>query len=274
MKTPLLRTVTLVTALAAAWTPGHVGAQVGRGAEKAVVTGSADIVTTAEAAHERALRQALRLAVEQVAGVLVESETLSRNMALFEDNILTRTEGYVSDYEILDERVGDGVVTLEVEVKVVPGRLSGDLKSLGILLRRADYPLVSVELFASSNAELPPDVGPRLEDPNHHRGREPVGLVAVEAGALAHGPRQRLDGRDLPFEQRARLRGRHRRSRTHDLLFAHEVEWGAGEESNPSRRPAGGGKSWLTGMANNVRTGEQPGKSDRLSQASGGSAVA
>lgn len=128
-----------------------------------VVTGSADIVSTVEGARERALTQAFRLAVEQLAGVLVESETLARNMALFEDNILTRTEGYVSKFDVLYEDVRDEIVRLEVEVTVVPGRLSGDLQSLGILLRRAEYPLVSVELFASSMTELPPDVGMRLE---------------------------------------------------------------------------------------------------------------
>lgn len=143
--------------------PASLSAQLGGPAEKVVVTGSADVVTTVEAARERALQQAFRLAVEQVAGVLVESETLSRNLALFEDNILTRTDGYVRRFEVLDQREEEGAVMLEVEVEVVAGPLSGDLKSLGILLRRADYPLVSVELFASSNAELPPDVGPRLE---------------------------------------------------------------------------------------------------------------
>lgn len=149
--------------LAVTSTPHPGSAQLGGPGEKVVVTGSADVVSTAEAAKERALQQAFRLAVEQVAGVLVESETLSRDFALFEDNILTRTEGYVRGFDVLHERVEDGALTLEVEVEVVAGRLSGDLKSLGILLRRAEYPLVSVELFASSNAELPPDVGPRLE---------------------------------------------------------------------------------------------------------------
>lgn len=172
---------------------GPLAAQATGPARKVVVTGSADIVTTPEAARERALQQAFRLAVEQVAGVLVESETLTRNLALFEDNILTHTQGYVRSYDVLSDRVEDGAESLEVQVEVVPGKLSGDLRSLGILLKRASYPVVSVELFATSKAELPPDVGPRLESEVRAALRD-KGLEVVEPTGRGPDATVRIEG--------------------------------------------------------------------------------
>ena len=111
-------------------------AQLGGPGKTVTVVGAAPIEGGIPATRERALQQAFRMAVEQVAGVIVESETLVENMMLFEDNILTRTQGYVRDFKILFEEEQDGVLSLEVDVEVVPGRLSRDLQSLGILLRR------------------------------------------------------------------------------------------------------------------------------------------
>ena len=109
------------------------------------MTGAAPLGAGRPAARERALHQAFRLAVERVAGVIVESETIVRNLALFEDNILTKTEGYVQNYEILSQEDSDGILTVEVEVEVVRGSLSNDLQSIGILLRRVNFPVVSVK---------------------------------------------------------------------------------------------------------------------------------
>ena len=127
-----------------------------------VVRGAAPLQGGVSQARERALQQAFRAAVEQVAGVIVESETLVENLALFEDNILTRTEGYVESYELLHEGQEDDIFVVELAVTVVAGPLSRDLESLGILLRRADYPTISIALSAASHAELPRETSSRL----------------------------------------------------------------------------------------------------------------
>jgi hypothetical protein len=159
LRLPLLALSVVVFAVS----PQSVSPQLGNEGEKVTVRGAATTAAGLPAASERALQQAFRLAVEQVSGVIVESETLVRNLALFEDNILTKTEGYVRDFEILFQEESEGILTLEVEVEVVPGRLSRDLQSIGILLRRANFPLVSVEMFTSSTVDLPPDTDARLE---------------------------------------------------------------------------------------------------------------
>ena len=129
---------------------------------KVVVRGAAPLQGGVSAARQRALQQAFRAAVEQVAGVIVESETLVENLILFEDHILTRTEGYVRSYDILHEAQEDDIFVVELAVEVFAGPLSRDLASLGILLRRADYPTISVELSSESRAGLPPETGTRL----------------------------------------------------------------------------------------------------------------
>lgn len=53
--------------------------------------------------REEALEAALRNAVEEVSGVLISSESRMRNFDLVKDEVLSRTEGYVKDYEVLQE---------------------------------------------------------------------------------------------------------------------------------------------------------------------------
>ena len=176
--------------LAVSLLPANVS---GQDAERVAVRGMADLDLGRAAAEERALAQAFRMAVEQVAGVIIESETLVQNFALVDDQILTRTEGYVTDYNVLFDREEDGLLVLQVEVWVAPGRLEDDLRSLGILLRRANYPTVSVEVFASSEDELPPDAGIRYETAAASvlTGR---GLEVVTPGRSGLEPTVRIEG--------------------------------------------------------------------------------
>jgi hypothetical protein len=193
MRSPVIRVGLLLCSILS----GGASPVLGQGrdeGEKVVVRGAAPIQGGIPASRERALQQAFRMAVEQVAGVIVESETLVENMALFEDNILTRTEGYVRDYDIVYEGEEDGgVYSVEVEVTVVPGALSRDLQSLGILLKRADYPMVAVEMFASSTTELPPETGSRLEAEARAILRD-RGLEVVQPNGRGVDPAVRIEG--------------------------------------------------------------------------------
>lgn len=70
------------------------------------------------AARDRALDDARRKAVEQVAGAKVSSETITSNFELVEDRIYARASGFVKKYKVLDEaREGDTYqVRIEAEV--------------------------------------------------------------------------------------------------------------------------------------------------------------
>ena len=174
--------------------PMAAHAQLGGPSETVTVSGAAPLDAGRPAARERALQQALRLAVEQVAGVIVESETIVRNLALFEDNILTRTEGYVRDFEILFEEEADGILRIEADVEVVRGRLSSDLQSIGLLLRRANYPLVSMRMRARDAAGSPlAGVDGRLESEARAILRE-RSLEVVDRTSRGMAPTVRIEG--------------------------------------------------------------------------------
>lgn len=97
-------------------------------------------------ARDRALENALRNAVEQVIGTLVDSETLVQNNALLSDRIFTQTRGYVSNYRILSEKADPdaNLYSVTVEAEVREGNLADDLHSLGLLLRRMKMPRLAV----------------------------------------------------------------------------------------------------------------------------------
>ena len=96
------------------------------------------------AAFEEAKKNALRQAVEE-AVVLLSSHSRVENFALIEDNIYTRTEGYVRAYEVPEEYLLDEstlAVTLEstVELGVIQDRIDG----LEVLIESAGNPYIVI----------------------------------------------------------------------------------------------------------------------------------
>lgn len=82
-------------------------------------------------ARDKALEQALRAAVEQVAGTVVSSETLVENFQLVNDRIYAKAKGFVQSYNIVSEGpVGDGTYKVVVEAVVSKKMLADSLKDL------------------------------------------------------------------------------------------------------------------------------------------------
>lgn len=83
------------------------------------VAAAATVTATGQGATERAaLREAMRSAIEQEVGVLVDSHTYVKNYQLIHDDIYTHSEGYVSRYEVLEKSFASGIhrVTIRAEV--------------------------------------------------------------------------------------------------------------------------------------------------------------
>lgn len=78
-------------------------------------------------ARDKAIKDAQRNAVEITVGVLIDSETLSRNYSIVKDEIYSRATGYVQDYKILEERKEDGLLRLAIQARVRLGPLQEDL---------------------------------------------------------------------------------------------------------------------------------------------------
>jgi hypothetical protein len=69
-----------------------------------VATGLGSILGN-DVAHARddAVEDALRKGIEDALGLIVEAETLVENFQLIEDNIYSKTQGYVQKYDVVSE---------------------------------------------------------------------------------------------------------------------------------------------------------------------------
>lgn len=83
-----------------------------------------------DGARSTALANAFREAVEKGVGVWIQSQTEVKDATLVQDKILTRAEGYVTDHEIVKEKVEDGVLTVTIRASVAVDKIGADIKSL------------------------------------------------------------------------------------------------------------------------------------------------
>ena len=98
--------------------------------EAAIVGGNVDRAT------REAKEAALRSAVEQVAGVLVSSQSLAVNSQLVSDQVYSHSAGYVQSYEVLSQSTERNVVKVKVRAKVGTAALDRDLQAVQALVRR------------------------------------------------------------------------------------------------------------------------------------------
>ncbi len=122
-----------------------------------VATGIGSIVA-GDVAHARddAINDALRTGLEQALGMLLESETLVENYQLIEDNIFSKTRGYVQSYEVIRERKRDEQlyeVTVRAVVKIA--NLKNDLDGIATLMRRKNMPRTMVMIKERNVGEAP-----------------------------------------------------------------------------------------------------------------------
>ena len=104
----------------------------------AIVQGNLDI------SRDKAIEDALRNAVEQATGSLIENETLVENYQLLSDKIYSQSKGYVQSYEVLDEKAEEGLYRVTIQATVASGDLKNDLRALNILMRQVRKPRVMV----------------------------------------------------------------------------------------------------------------------------------
>jgi len=120
-------------------------------------------------AEDDALSAAFRKALEQVMGLMVESEVLVKNYQVVEDNIYSKTSGYIRKYEIIDKKVrSDNTLEITIRAEVAKTDLLQDLDAIGLLITRKGkprlmvvvdeynmgeyYPFWSVDLNTSTNS--------------------------------------------------------------------------------------------------------------------------
>ena len=96
-------------------------------------------------ARDEAINRALRRAVEQSVGTLIDSESMTQNYQLLDDKIYSDVKGYVKEYKIISDNNGEGgIYRIKVEAVVALARLSKDLKALNIIRERKGNPRIIV----------------------------------------------------------------------------------------------------------------------------------
>src|SRR6056297_292910 len=97
------------------------------------VRGLGDIVNgKKEVAFDKAVENALRMALEQAVGTLISQDALVRNGQLIEDNVFKKSEGFIKTYEILDEEVDsvNEILWVTVSAQVMMAEVEKSLKDL------------------------------------------------------------------------------------------------------------------------------------------------
>jgi hypothetical protein len=112
----------------------------------AIVQGSLDI------SRDKAIEDALRNAVEQATGTLIENQTLVENYQLLSDKIYSQSRGYVQSYKVIKEKVDQGLFRVTIEAIVSSGNLKNDLQALNMLMRQVRKPRIMV-LFEETEVE-------------------------------------------------------------------------------------------------------------------------
>lgn len=96
-------------------------------------------------AREDAISAALRNAVEQVVGTMIESDVLVENYQTVEDKIYTRTAGYVQKYDVIGtDKQQDNVLEVTIRATVKLTDLRNDLQAVGVLISRKGKPRTMV----------------------------------------------------------------------------------------------------------------------------------
>jgi Flagellar assembly protein T, N-terminal domain len=112
--------------------------------------GVASLGNDPAAAHDKAIEDALRRAVEQTVGTIVESESTVENYQLLSDKIYSHSSGYVSGYKVLSETPDGKMLRVKISAEVQTANLQNDLAAIGLLQRRMKYPRVAV-MIAEDN---------------------------------------------------------------------------------------------------------------------------
>jgi len=187
-----------------------------------------DLLLTKQAS----LADAQRKAVENVVGVFVSAKTLVEKSVSIENNILSRTEGYVKKYDVLSEGPEGELYKTKIRALVALKDLEADLKSMALLkepeLQRPRVQVVLIEQIERQDIKDNP--GARaLENALQTNGYVVVGPEkASEAELVFRGKASAFPFQDEGLggfvSYRARIDLQVERPGTKDILLSYSKE--------------------------------------------------
>jgi hypothetical protein len=99
-------------------------------------------------ARDEALNDALRKAVEQGVGTFVTAELTVEQQKLVEERIFTESKGYIQSYKVVREGSKEDLYEVAISALVKMGKLSEDLQSIGLVIRKKQNPRVMVVVYS------------------------------------------------------------------------------------------------------------------------------
>ncbi|MBU2645932.1 flagellar assembly protein T N-terminal domain-containing protein [bacterium] len=108
-------------------------------------------------ARDQALRNALRDAVKQGVGVILDSNTIVKNWTVIQDEVYSSARGFVKEYKVLkDEKVGD-TWFIEIEAEVATDQIKDKLGELQILHKKMGNKRLMIIYNPENPEALPAD---------------------------------------------------------------------------------------------------------------------
>lgn len=93
-------------------------------------------------ARDAAVEDAKRKAVEQAVGSMVSSDTVVENYQIIQDNVYTKTQGYIRNYSVLSESHTPELYNVTIRATVAVGSIKNDLDAIGLLHAKVEKPRV------------------------------------------------------------------------------------------------------------------------------------
>jgi hypothetical protein len=123
-----------------------------------VVSSGLGAILGSDVAHARddAIEDALKRGLEDALGLFVKSETLVENYQLIEDNIYSKTQGYVQKYDVISEgKRNEELYEVTVRATIKMAELKDDYEAIKTLMRRKNMPRIMMMIEESNIGEAP-----------------------------------------------------------------------------------------------------------------------
>lgn len=104
-------------------------------------------------ARDQAVKDALRMVVEQTVGTMISSETVVQSYEVLQDQIYSKTQGYIQNYNIINEIPDGSLYRVTIQANVAKGVLKNDLMALGLLIARKNMPRIMI-MVAEQNVGM------------------------------------------------------------------------------------------------------------------------
>lgn len=170
-------------------------------------------------AHDEALMDALRKAVEQGVGTFVQSKTEVKNYSVIYEKIVSQTRGYIASYKEIDKGVENADNPkrarswVKIEAVVSLGFLKSDWQQLAFLLEQKGNPKIMVIVRDKIDGKAQKDEVDRgtavVESFLQEKGIRPVDKSTMEANKLSDMKAASLEGNLAKVAALGKAQGAH-----------------------------------------------------------------